>query len=280
MAKQKNSSTPQATKTVVLMSFLLDETGSMESVKAATISGFNEYVGSLKKRDELTRFTLTLFNSGGTRTMFQALPVQAVGELDENSYKPDNTTPLYDAIAAAIHKMDADVEAALKRGETDLDILFVIMTDGLENASQTYNRAQVFDLITARRERGWSFVFLGSNQDAWSVGSSIGVAASHSMKYSAGSEQATFGYAAASMNSYLDKREQRRAAFAERGAAAAEDEEMFDVQNVPVGVINPNDADLQKRKQEKARGEKNGDKNKPNVSPGSTSRNKGGGESS
>lgn len=246
-AKQKQAAPETVKQAVVLIGFLLDETGSMEPYKRPTISGFNEYVGSLKKRTgEDLRFTLTLFNSQHTRTLYKNVPIGETVDLNDDTYQPNHSTPLYDALAASIHEMDGLVDAVLRQGST-ADILFVIMTDGEENASRTYQRAQIADLIKARQERGWTFVFLGSNQDAWAVGSSIGVAESNSMKYASGNEGRTFSRMAAKTNRYMDVQQQQRAT---GNAASAANFEFFD-DETPEDVLDPNDVDLQRQKNQK-----------------------------
>src|SRR3970282_3051826 len=95
-------------KTLVI--FLLDETGSMESYKEATINGFNEYLQSLKKDGKDTLFTLTRFNSDKIETPYSAVPISEVEELTDETYRPDAMTPLYDAIAKTVRR----TEEALK----------------------------------------------------------------------------------------------------------------------------------------------------------------------
>ena len=165
-------------KPVLNVSFLLDMTGSMGSVKDATISGFNEYIGSLKARGDDIRFTLTLFNSNAIKTLYKGATLSGVKPLDAKTYKPDNTTPLYDAVVQTVSATQKSLSGA------EQDVLFVVMTDGEENASTQYNRQKVFDLIKKKEAEGWTFAFLGANQEPWQVGASIGVAmADSAMNY-------------------------------------------------------------------------------------------------
>lgn len=174
-------------KQALNVSFLLDMTGSMASVKAATISGFNEYIGSLKARGSDIRFTLTLFNSSAINTLYKGVPLADVKPLDATTYQPAATTPLYDAIGQTVHETQSSLN-----GEKQ-DVLFAVMTDGEENASHEYNRQKVFDLITAKEKEGWTFAFLGANQDSWGVGQSIGVAVADSaMNYDPAQPVAAF----------------------------------------------------------------------------------------
>ena len=169
-----------------LVSFLLDETGSMADCLDSTINGFNEYVKNLQRDDEKYAkmfFTLTKFNSRAITTVHNNVPVAGVPMLNRDTYKPGEMTPLYDAIARTIK----ETESATKKKA----VLFIIMTDGSENASKEYSRQQVFDLIQQKEKDGWTFAYLGANQDAWTVASSIGIAQASAAAYAAGDEEET-----------------------------------------------------------------------------------------
>jgi len=163
----------------MIIAFLLDETGSMSSVRDATISGFNEYVGTLTTRHPDALLSLRLFSSEKYSTLAQLTPLPLVSRLSYDNYQPAGGTPLYDSIARLIRETE-DATAPI----TPLpEILMVIMTDGEENASREFNRQRIFDLITDKESKGWAFVYLGANQDAWSVGASIGVKGNYAMRY-------------------------------------------------------------------------------------------------
>lgn len=166
-------------KKKLLVNFVLDETGSMFSVKDATISGFNEYIGELKRRGENILFSLTQFNSEKVAVVHQSVPIADVPDLNADTYQPGYTTPLYDAVARTIKATDESV-AAMK-GKPN--VLCVIQTDGLENASREYNLESVRKLIEEKTAAGWTFAFLGADQDAWVVGQSIGVPVASTMAY-------------------------------------------------------------------------------------------------
>ena len=165
-------------KTLVI-SFVLDETGSMEVCRDATISGFNEYVQELQKRPEKLLFTLTKFNSAKIDVVHAGVPLAEVNSLNLGSYQPAAMTPLYDAIARTIKA----TEQALTSERGKPNVLCVIMTDGLENASHEYTREAIFTLVKEKEGEGWTFAYLGANQDAWEVGASIGVAGQSTMSY-------------------------------------------------------------------------------------------------
>jgi hypothetical protein len=88
---------------MLYVTLILDETGSMQDCKGAAIAGFNQYVASLRQEPAETRFTLTLFNSGKTEVRYRNVRVSAVQDLDVETYRPDDTTPLYDAIGRTLN---------------------------------------------------------------------------------------------------------------------------------------------------------------------------------
>lgn len=157
--------------TLLHVSFLLDETGSMQAVKDATITGYNEYLKTLRA-DQATAdatFTLTKFNSTKVQVVHDAVALEAVPDLTPLTYVPENLTPLYDAIGQTIR--------ALERHVCDKDRAIVtIMTDGQENASKEWTRSRIFSLIQEKQALGnWTFVFAGADQDAWLESERIGI---------------------------------------------------------------------------------------------------------
>ena len=151
------------------VSLILDESGSMQSCKQAAIVGFNQYVISLQDEAAPTWFTLTLFNSRRTEVRYHGVPVGTVSELDVETYRPQDTTPLYDAIGHTLAAARRDAPAGCKK-------LCVILTDGLENASKKFTRKQIYTLIRDCEQEGWRFVYLGADHDVWAAGEDLGVA--------------------------------------------------------------------------------------------------------
>ena len=151
------------------VTLILDETGSMQECKGAAISGFNQYVATLREEPAETRLTLTLFNSKRTEVRYHAVPVERVHDLDVETYRPRDTTPLYDAIGRTLTAARLQVPAESRK-------LCVILTDGEENASKEYSRAQIFDMIKAYENEGWTFLYLGADHDVWAAGEELGVA--------------------------------------------------------------------------------------------------------
>ena len=186
LTTQQASVAPVAGGTVI--AFVLDETGSMDVVRDATISGFNEYVDSLKRNGQNVTMSLVKFNSRKKEIVYVDKPLMEVPALSRSNYVPDAMTPLYDAIAHTIRAL----EAALPSKQLKPSVLCVIMTDGQENASHEYTREKIFALISEKEAEGWTFAYLGANQDAWEVGASIGVPVGSSMSYASGQPKAAF----------------------------------------------------------------------------------------
>jgi len=156
-----------------LITFILDESGSMQAIEEAAREGFNAYLREQIAHGGETWWTLTTFNQD-VHTRFAALRGRRVPQLGAD-YSPGGSTALYDAIGASIHKTRKHLS---KLGtERPADVIVVILTDGMENASREWTPAQVFELITEAEAAGWQFIFLGANQDSWEVSQGLGIRA-------------------------------------------------------------------------------------------------------
>jgi hypothetical protein len=185
-----------------ILTVIMDETGSMIPRKEATISGFNEFIESQKdKALGDCQATLIKFNSDRILTVFKDLPIQDVPELTRNDFQPASTTPLYDAIAQGILdtegqiKKVSDVLARISGAPADGAMPFIVvlvMTDGEENASKAYNREKIFDMVNDRKKKGWSFVFLGADMDAWAQASQVAFAANNVQRYAGTQTRAAY----------------------------------------------------------------------------------------
>ena len=184
----------KAKESKMVIGFLLDETGSMMSVKQQAISGFNEYIETIRAGDnaDSIRFTLTKFNSEKVEVVHDGVKLQKVAELTEENYQPNHLTPLYDAIGRTIRALEK------KKGNK----LIVIQTDGQENASREYDNKSIFSLIDEKKAKGWTFVFLGADQDAWIAGQSLGLAAGNVMSYDSSKTGSAFAATAGSTTSW------------------------------------------------------------------------------
>lgn len=151
---------------------LLDESGSMNSCKDQTIRGFNEYLQTLKQEKKKIKMSFTRFSNDNVRIEYTNMPVGNASQLTTETYQPNGNTPLFDAIGKTIQNNK-------ENGRT----LFVIMTDGEENSSKEYKKDAIVSFIKERETKGWTFVYLGANQDAWANSQSLGLHAGNVMSY-------------------------------------------------------------------------------------------------
>ena len=164
----------------VLINFVLDKSGSMDRVREATISGFNEFKNTQAAEDGDAFFTLTLFDTE-FHTVCQAVPMREVPDLDAAMYAPGGCTALYDALGHTMRITDDFVHA----NKPD-QVLFVIMTDGEENSSREFDRERIFQTIQDRQKLAeYEFIYLGANQDSYATSQQIGVRPHRSVDYSA-----------------------------------------------------------------------------------------------
>lgn len=154
---------------------ILDQSSSMESVRGATISGFNEFLADQKRSGVESLITLTKFNTECQR-VYTGKPVAEADELSMSSYVPEGSTALHDAVFKTIR----DIEKLV----TDEKVLVCILTDGEENSSRECSLTEVKALIQEKEATGrWTFTYLGANQDAWIVGQKMGIHAGNVAAY-------------------------------------------------------------------------------------------------
>mgnify|MGYP000058180859 CR=1 FL=1 len=163
------------TKHQVFNLIILDESGSMESIKRATINGFNEVVQTIQGvekdfPDQLHLISFITFNGRGIKTLLFNEPVSKLTLIDESKYKPDSMTPLYDALGYGLKKQQKSTESL-----TDFNVLVTILTDGEENASKEFTQSSIKALIDELNQKNWTFTYIGANQDVTSVAASLSI---------------------------------------------------------------------------------------------------------
>lgn len=170
------------------VSILLDESGSMQSVRDQVIDGFNEYISGLVGSEiKRIRVSLTKFDSSGFNPDYVGAKLKNVPELTRKSYCPNAMTPLYDAVGRMIRAMEQQIaNDSIKQGDK---VLIVIQTDGLENASKEYTQKAIKKLLKEKQKAGWTFVFLGADQDAWGGASDLGVTKWNTFAYDSADTQ-------------------------------------------------------------------------------------------
>jgi Mg-chelatase subunit ChlD len=175
--------------------FLLDRSGSMASMADDVIGGFNTFVAEQALDGPDALVTLVQFDGGDPHEVITAAaPIREVPPLTSSTFVPRGNTPLFDAMGRLI--TDATIRA--EELEDQEVIMFVTFTDGAENASRDYGHAQIFDLVKNREARGWTFVYLGANQDSYATGRSMGFGADQVQDFEASSEGASLAFSSLS----------------------------------------------------------------------------------
>ena len=176
---------PDNTKTQVFNVIILDRSGSMECIRKAAVDGFNETLAGIKKAQEKFAdsqdhfVSLVTFCSCEMQHVFDKTPVADAHPLTMADYQPCCCTPLYDAMGftlTAMHKHVNDIDDAV--------VVVTIITDGLENASREYSGKNIKELVERLRGEGWTFTYMGANQNAVEVASELSIRNSRNFDYS------------------------------------------------------------------------------------------------
>lgn len=180
-APSKETSTP--TRKTVHVAIILDRSGSMDSCRDATISGFNEYVDTLDKgaRDTglRTKVSLAVFNQETVTPLFRA-PLERLHRLDRRSYVPGGNTAMLDAVGMTLDRLVMEVRKPQEKA-----FVVCIMSDGYENASRNYTYADIAERIGRLTAEGnWTFTYLGSNQDLGQVADQMHIPRGNMASYS------------------------------------------------------------------------------------------------
>lgn len=183
----------------------LDETASMESVRDATISAFNEFMQDQRKVKGSAELWLLRFNTCvALNDPKQWGDLGQVPDLSRDTYRPACNTPLYDAVGNLIDLAGKNFGARAEHEQPE-KVVCVIQTDGEENSSREYTADRVKSMIGHQRSTyGWQFMFLGAAQDAWMAGQMIGIAAAQTLSYDQDpqSAKAAFVYTSNSVAGY------------------------------------------------------------------------------
>lgn len=173
-----------------LLTFLLDESGSMGSVRDDTIGGFNTYMKDQRKLPGKMAVTLIKFDTTKPfNIVYDDKPLKDVEDLTHATYVPNGGTPLLDTAYKAL--IATEDRARKRKGK--VNVVVVIQTDGHENASVEHNLQSLKSLIEKKQGEGWAVVFIGAGIDAYAQAASMGVIHAHTSSYSkntAGSNQA------------------------------------------------------------------------------------------
>lgn len=152
---------------------ILDESGSMCTIYKQALDGVNETLNTIRQsqtEDDSQRHFVSLvaFDSSHLRFIYNGTPAEKTKDITTEQYRPGECTPLYDAMGVSIHDLRTRV--------ADEDIVMVtVITDGEENSSQVYTSAMVKALVDELRLKGWTFTYLGANQDVEAVATDLNI---------------------------------------------------------------------------------------------------------
>lgn len=155
--------------------FILDRSGSMSGLEEDTIGGFNSMIAEQKEKDGACFVTTILFNDRSL-TLHDRIPLAKVPKMTRDDYRVCSCTALIDAIGMAIEHTET-IHKYARKEDVPEHTLFVITTDGLENASTKFSSSEVKKMIERRKEQnGWEFIFIGANIDAVETAKHFGIA--------------------------------------------------------------------------------------------------------
>lgn len=170
-------------KTRIFNLIIIDESGSMQIIKKEAINSVNETIQTIrsaqkKHEDQEHYVTIVTFNDT-VKTICECVSVDEVKELNNDTYRPDCCTALYDAMGISLN--------ALRKKVAENDrVLVTVVTDGYENASKEYNSKSIKSLVDELKAKSWVFAYIGANQDVEAVGAKISI--TNVMKFEATSE--------------------------------------------------------------------------------------------
>lgn len=149
---------------------ILDESGLMTTIKRQAVGGLNETLGGIRsasreKTDQNHFVSIVSFEGDGVKgvkTIRDRVPIEKVENITMEEYHPGACTPLYDAMGVSLTRLESVI------GKEDL-ALVTIITDGMENSSEEWSGKAVKALVGRLREKGWTFAYIGANQDAVEV---------------------------------------------------------------------------------------------------------------
>lgn len=167
--------------------FILDRSGSMSGLEADTIGGFNSMIKKQQKEDGEAFISTILFDDQ-SEVLYDRVPIGKVEPMNDKQYFVRGCTALLDAVGGAIHHI-GNVHKYARPEDVPEKTIFIITTDGMENASREYDYSKVKKMVERQKKRyHWEFIFLGANIDAIEVAGRFGVAPSRAVRYECDSQ--------------------------------------------------------------------------------------------
>ena len=166
--------------------FILDRSGSMGGLESDTIGGFNSMLRDQKKKEGKAFVSTVLFDHESI-VLHDRIPVENVPEMTDSDYTVRGCTALLDAIGDAV-KHIGNIHKYARPEDVPEHTMFIITTDGLENASRRYNSKEIKALIEKKKKLGWEFLFIGANIDAIETAGRYGIDSDRAVNYHADSQ--------------------------------------------------------------------------------------------
>ena len=172
---------------------ILDRSGSMSGLEADTIGGFNGMIEKQKKEDGEAYVSVILFDDQ-REVIYDRVDISKVEPMTDKQYYVRGCTALLDAVGDAIHHI-GNIHKYAREEDVPEKTIFIITTDGMENASRRYNYNKVRRMIERQKEKyNWEFIFLGANIDAAAEAAKIGIGASRAARYECDSAGTALNY--------------------------------------------------------------------------------------
>lgn len=173
--------------------FILDRSGSMGGLESDTIGGFNSMISKQRTENGDAIVSTVLFDHAA-EVLHDRVPIENIKPMTENDYYVRGCTALLDAIGGAIHHI-GNVHKYARNEDVPEHTMFVITTDGMENASSVYSADQVKKMVNRQKEKyNWEFIFLGANIDAIETARGFGISEDMAVNYHCDSEGTQLNY--------------------------------------------------------------------------------------
>lgn len=173
--------------------FVLDRSGSMGGLESDTIGGFNAMLEKQKKQEGEANVTTVLFDTG-CAVIHDRVPIGDIRPLSEKEYSVRGCTALLDAMGNTVFRMK-NAQKLLPKKQRAEKVIFVIITDGLENSSRKYSFEDISGMVQKQKKKhGWEFLFLGANMDAVAQAARVGIEAGRAVRYCNDKEGVAMNY--------------------------------------------------------------------------------------
>ena len=157
------------------ITIILDRSGSMNAIREAVITQFNDFIAEYNNENSDHLFSLVQFDHE-IENLFTGVPIMDVKKLKPSDFEPRGTTSLRDAIGMTIQSIKSRLKGLSKEDRKNHQVIIAVITDGFENSSEVYSVEVLKDLMNkVQNKKGWKFLFFGANQDSVFEGSKLGI---------------------------------------------------------------------------------------------------------